>query len=61
MNVGSEHEKKELKIGVQITTNERDGIISLLKEFSDVFAWTNADMLGFYASIVVYRLPLIGG
>lgn len=61
MNVGSEHEKKELKIGVQITTNERDGIISLLKEFSDVFAWTNADMLGLDASIVVYRLPLIGG
>jgi len=38
VNVGSEHEKKELKIGVQITTNERDDIISLLREFSYVFA-----------------------
>jgi hypothetical protein len=60
VNVGSEHEKKELKIGVQITTNERDGIISLLREFSDVFAYTCVDMLGLDASIVVHMLPLIG-
>jgi hypothetical protein len=29
--------KKELKIGMQIVANERDGLVSLLKEFSDVF------------------------
>lgn len=60
VNVGSEHEKKELKIGVQITANERDGIISFLKEFSYVFAQTCADMLGLDASIMVHTLPLIG-
>jgi hypothetical protein len=29
--------KKELKIGMHIVANERDGLVSLLIEFSDVF------------------------
>lgn len=38
MDVGSKHEKKELKIEVYIVAEERDVIISLLKEFYDVFS-----------------------
>jgi len=38
MDVGSKHEKKDLKIEVYIVVEERDAIISLLKEFFDVFA-----------------------
>lgn len=59
MDVGSKHEKKDLKIEVYIVVEERDAIISLLKEFFDVFAQTYVNTPGLDTNIVIHRLPLI--
>jgi len=40
---------------------KRDGLVSLLKEFFDVFALKYTDMLGLDTNIVVYMLFLIDG
>lgn len=61
VDIGTKHEKKELKIEMQIATKERVGLVSLLKELSDVFAWTYTNMPRVDTSIVVHRLPLIDG
>ena len=61
MNVGFEHDKKKLKIRVLITTNERCGLISLIKEYANVFTWSYADITSLDIDILVYKLPLIKG
>ncbi|XP_011009973.1 PREDICTED: uncharacterized protein LOC105114938 [Populus euphratica] len=61
INVGTEQDKRELKIGTLITTEERCSLTSLLQEYIDVFAWSYTDMPGLDIDIVVHRLPLIEG
>ena len=51
--------KKKLKIRVLITTNERCGLISLIKEYANVFTWSYADITSLDIDILVYKLPLI--
>ena len=36
----------------------KEKLIDLLREYSDVFAWSYQDMLGLDTDIVVHRLPL---
>jgi len=61
INLGNKQEKKELKIGTLVTTEERNKLVSLLHEYADVFAWTYADMPGLDTDIVVHKIPLIEG
>ena len=61
INVGTEQDKRELKIGTLITAGERCNLTSLLQEYMDVFAWSYADMPGLDIDIVVHRVPLIEG
>jgi hypothetical protein len=61
INVNTEHDKKELKIGMLITTDMRSELVALLREYVDIFAWSYADMPGLDTEIVVHRLPLIDG
>ena len=61
INLGNEQEKKELKIGTLVTTKERNKLVSLLREYADVFAWTYADMPSLDTDIVVHKIPLIEG
>jgi len=61
INLGNEQEKKELKIGTLVTTKERNILVSLLHEYTDVFAWTYADMPGLDTNIVVHKISLIEG
>jgi hypothetical protein len=51
--------KKELKIDTIITTKEKDGLISILYKYVDVFAWTCINMSGLDTNIVVYRIPSV--
>ncbi|KAG8481511.1 hypothetical protein CXB51_026366 [Gossypium anomalum] len=37
-------ERKELKIGTLITKDTRHGLVELLREFKDIFAWSYQDM-----------------
>jgi len=40
INLENKQEKKELKIGTLVTTEERNRLVSLLHEYADVFSWT---------------------
>ena len=58
VNVGTEKEKKEVKIGTTLLSATRKELIDLLQNYSDVFAWSYQDMPGLDTDIVVHRLPL---
>jgi hypothetical protein len=59
INLGNKQEKKELKIGTLVTTEERNRLVSLLHKYADVFAWTYTDMPDLDTDIVVHKIPLI--
>ena len=61
INVGIEHNKRELKIGRLITVDMKNELVALLREYADIFAWSYADMPGLDTEIVVHKLPLIEG
>ena len=58
VNLGTEKERKEVKIGTTLSPTTRKELIDLLQEYNDVFAWSYQDMPGFDTDIVVHRLPL---
>ena len=58
VNLGSEEERKEVKIGALLSPAVKESLIELLKEFSDVFAWSYKDMPGLDTSILEHCLPL---
>ncbi|XP_058192084.1 uncharacterized protein LOC131309473 [Rhododendron vialii] len=47
-----------IQIGSTLFAEERQALISLLKEFVNVFAWSHADMPGIDSKIVEHRIPL---
>ncbi|RVW75925.1 hypothetical protein CK203_051825 [Vitis vinifera] len=50
---------RELRIRSDLSTDERDSLIQLLRSYLDVFAWSYEDMPGLDPSIVQHRLPLL--
>ena len=58
VNLGSEEERKEVKIGALLSSAVKESLIELLKEFPDVFAWSYQDMPGLDTNIVEHHLPL---
>ncbi|KAI5415783.1 hypothetical protein KIW84_040994 [Lathyrus oleraceus] len=58
VNLGSEDDVKEVKIGSRLCSDVKKGLIDLLREYSDVFAWTYQDMPDLDSEIVEHRLPL---
>ena len=58
LNLGTEEEKKEVKIGTTLSPTTRKELIDLLQDYNDVFAWSYQDMPGLNTDIVVHRLPL---
>lgn len=50
------NKKKLVKLGKGLETGIREKLVSLLLEFSDVFAWSPKDMPGVPKSISVHRL-----
>ena len=59
--MGTEESQRELKIGTLVTQKEREDLITLLRGYMDVFAWSYEDMPGLYTNIVVHTLPLEEG
>ena len=49
---------KEIKIGVALEESVKEKLVSMLREFSDVFAWSYKDMPGLDTEIVMHKLPL---
>jgi hypothetical protein len=58
INLGSKDERKDIKIGTLLRESERNKLIKLLHDYSDVFAWSYQDMPGLDPSIVEHKLPL---
>ena len=58
INLGTEEEKREVKIRTTLSPTIKEKLIDLLREYSDVFAWSYQDMLGLDIDIMVHRLPL---
>ena len=57
VNLGTEEERREVKIGTTLSPATRKELIDLLWNYSDVFAWSYQDMLGLDTDIMVHQLP----
>ncbi|GAU39246.1 hypothetical protein TSUD_396930 [Trifolium subterraneum] len=58
INLGSEEDKKEIKIGALLEASVKERVIVLLREYVDIFAWSYQDMPGLDPVIVEHHLPL---
>jgi len=56
--LGTEEDKKEIKIGALLDARVKRRIVELLREYSDIFAWSYKDMPGLDPDVVEHRLPL---
>ena len=58
INLRTEEERKKVKIGTTLSPAIKEKLTDLLREYSDVFAWSYQDMSILDTDIVVHRLPL---
>ncbi|KAE8735344.1 No pollen germination related 2 [Hibiscus syriacus] len=58
VNLGTDEEMKEVKIGTTLTIQIKQELINLLQEFKDIFAWSYQDMPGLSTDIVIHKLPI---
>ena len=61
INLGTQKDRKEVKIETSIKLTTRTKLIDLLQEYQDVFAWSYQDMPGLDIYIVVHKLPIKHG
>ena len=57
MNLGTEVDKKEVKIGANLEPSVKQRLIQMLHDYVEIFAWSYEDMPGLDTDIVVHRLP----
>ncbi|XP_043693111.1 uncharacterized protein LOC122643562 [Telopea speciosissima] len=57
INLGNDQCPRMIKIGSSLNNDETSQMVSLLKEFEEVFAWSYKDMPGVDPKIVQHRLP----
>ena len=57
VNLGTETDNKEVKIGANLKSSVKKRLIQLLHDYVEVFAWYYEDMPGHDADIVVHCLP----
>lgn len=58
VNLGTEDNKKEIKIGVALDVDVKKVLNEVLHEYVDVFSWSYQDMPGLDTYIVVHKFPL---
>ncbi|XP_057948187.1 uncharacterized protein LOC131143834 [Malania oleifera] len=58
INLGTEEEPKQVKIGALLKGEEKDKMIELLREYRDVFSWSYQDMPGLDTDLVTHKIPL---
>ena len=61
VNLGSEVERKEVKIGANLKGSVKNNLIKMLHEYVEIFSWSYKDMLGLDTDIVVLHLPVKEG
>ena len=52
INLGTDDEKKKIKIGSSLDASAKKEITDLLKKYADIFAWSYQDMPGLSTEIV---------
>ena len=57
VNLGTEEDRKEVKIGVNLEPSFKQRLIQMLHEYVEIFAWFYENMPGLDTDIVVHRLP----
>lgn len=58
INLGSETDKKEVKVRASLSRHVHSELVELLHEYVDVFSWSYQDMPGLDTNIVEHHLPL---
>jgi len=58
VDLGAGDERKEVKVGTGMTASIHNKLVTLLRDYQDVFAWSYRDMPGLDSDIVQHRLPL---
>ena len=59
VDFGTADQPRELRIKSNLSTDEKDSLIQLLKAYLDVFVWSYEDMSDLNPSIVQHRLSLL--
>ena len=59
VDFGTTDQSRELRIGLDLSIDERDGLARLLRSYLDVFACSYEDMSGLDPSIVQHYLPFL--
>ncbi|RVW33676.1 Transposon Ty3-I Gag-Pol polyprotein [Vitis vinifera] len=59
VDFGTTDQPRELRIGLDLSIDEKDGLARLLRSYLDVFAWSYEDMSGLDPSIVQHYLPFL--
>ena len=58
INLGTNDEKKKVKIGSSLDLSAKKEITDILKECPDIFTWSYQDMPGLSIEIVKHQLPM---
>jgi len=58
VNLGVGGERKEVKVDTCMSANVRDEVVTMLRDYQDIFAWSYQDMPGLSSDIVQHKLPL---
>ena len=61
VNLGTDEDKKEVKIGAGLEDSVKKRLIQMLHDYVEIFAWSYEDMPGLDTDIVVHRLPMKEG
>ena len=61
INLGTEADKKEIKIGANLEDSVKIILVQILHDYVEVFAWSYEDMPGLDTNIVVHHLPMKEG
>ena len=57
VNLGTDDEPKMVQIGNTLTSSEKDTLVTLLKEFKELFAWSYEDMPRIDIDTVQHCIP----
>lgn len=57
INMGTEKDPCLVQIGSMLSSEERERLIALLKDFKDAFVWSNKDIPGIDPEIIQHRIP----
>nr|XP_025887995.1 uncharacterized protein LOC112941872 [Solanum lycopersicum]XP_025887996.1 uncharacterized protein LOC112941873 [Solanum lycopersicum]XP_025887997.1 uncharacterized protein LOC112941874 [Solanum lycopersicum] len=61
VNLGDSECVKEVKISTHLNETQKESLVHLLTEYSDVFVWEVSDMQGLSTDVVSHKLPINPG